>query len=66
MYQELPSVAAIIVTRIHSSSMVIPFPITPSGLTSVKKDPQVSGRFSTIFLITTERMSVLKSALQVG
>ena len=37
MYQELPSVAAIIMTRIHSGSMIIPFPITPSGLTSVKK-----------------------------
>ena len=45
MYQELPFVAAIIITKIHSSSMVIPFAITPSGLTAVKKNPKVSACF---------------------
>ena len=80
MYQELPFVAAIIITKIHSSSMVIPFAITPSGLTSVKKKIQkfllVSNKArayislfqpvtsSTTLLITTE--NVLKSALRVG
>ena len=41
----LPFVAAIIMTKSHPSSMVIPFPIVTSGLISVKKkNPKVSGR----------------------
>ena len=31
-------------TKSHSSSMVIPFPIVSSGLISVKKNRKVSGR----------------------
>ena len=79
MYQELPFVAAIIITKIHSSSMVIPFPITPSGFTSVKKIQKflvVSNKarayislfqpetFSISLLITTK--NVMKAALRAG